>query len=197
MRVRLKLRYVAVVVVLLAAGMVAGGGQASAAAGSDDNVVYQIALSSSGQMTVTESDKSRGEAKPGLSSPLVMSGKTRTGVATVITCWVSGAGPAPENNGATVFFSILITCDGGVPALLRVIMDIARYLPGGGYVVEPDSIETCRELNMPSLFCKSQVPCFQAGATYDGYARLFGVDENGVGHEAAWYSPPRWIGCLI
>jgi hypothetical protein len=179
----------AALVVLCAASVTAVAGPANA---TPAKVSYDASVAAGDETSAPVRDR----MKPGLSKPLVMTGKTRRGAATVITCNVYGSGPV--SNGRIVSFVISIDCVGGVPRQLFVNQNIARYLPNnGGYIIEPGSDATCVENNSPVLFCYSEAPCFQAGATYDGYARLFGVDENGVLHEAEYYAPPRALGCAV
>jgi len=74
-------------------------------------------------------------------------------------------------------------------------MNIARFTAVGSYVIEPDSRSTCPVSSFSGLAYTSVTRCFQAGANYDGYADLFGIDEFGVPHWSWFYAPPRWIGC--
>jgi hypothetical protein len=187
---------VAALVVLWAASVVAVAGPASATLATEENVSYHVSLSNDGEVNVEKSAPARDTTKPGLSKPLVMPGRTGIGVATVITCYVYGNGPV--SGGGVVSFSLGIDCVGGTPRQLFVNQNIARYLPNnGGFVIEPSSDATCVENNSPVLFCYSGTQCYQAGAAYDAYARIFGIDENGVLHETEYYSPPRALGCLV
>ncbi|GAB7045848.1 hypothetical protein [Catenuloplanes indicus] len=197
MNLRSLWRAAAALVVFSAASVAGVAGPAGAApAGAAPAVSYRVSVSSDGAVAVEESAPARGTLQPGLSKPLVLPGGDGFGADTVITCHVYGSGPV--SNGFIVSFVIGIDCVGGVPRQLFVNQNIARYLPNnGGYIIEPGSDETCVENNSAALFCYSEAPCFQAGATYDGYALIFGVDENGVLHQTEYYAPPRALGCAV
>lgn len=127
--------------------------------------------------------------------PLVLPGRTRAGIQTAITCNVIGLGPSLL--GRDVSFSISINCSGGTPRYLEVRQNIARHIAPGNYVIEPGSFAACPGFNTTILLCSSIAACYQAGANYDGYAVLMGVDEFGVTHWATYYKPPTWVGCII
>jgi hypothetical protein len=139
--------------------------------------------------------EARRDGKPLSGRPLVLPGRTRAGVATNITCFVTGLGPDLVDRN--VFFSISISCVGGVPQFLQVWQNIARHTAPGVWAVEPGSDANCPAAASPVLLCSSIARCFQAGANYDGYAVLYGVDEFGVPHWSSYYAPPRWVGCII
>jgi hypothetical protein len=156
--------------------------------------VYNVSVSASGVVDWSGTKARRaGEPLPG--RPLVLPGRTRAGVATAITCTPTGIGPSLV--GGNVFFSMNISCQGGVPQFLQVWQNIARHIAPGNWVVEPDSNANCPAPNSPTLVCGSVAPCYREGATYDAYAVLYGVDEFGVPHWSSFYAPPRWIGCII
>jgi len=136
----------------------------------------------------------RRDGKP-LGQPLVLPGRTRAGVDTVITCYVYHAGPSLL--GGYVNFSITIQCYGGVPQYLEVRQDMARHIAPGNWVLEPGSSAICPAYSSPILLCSSVTRCFQAGAYYDGYAVLYGIDELGLPHWSSYYVPPQWVGCII
>jgi hypothetical protein len=138
--------------------------------------------------------QARRDGKP-LGQPLVLRGRTGAGIDTAITCHVYGSGP--ELVGGNVFFSITINCVGGVPQFLQVFQNIARHTALGNWVVEPGSDANCPGSATTILLCGSIATCFQAGANYDGYAVLYGIDEFGVAHWSSYYAPPRWVGCVI
>nr|MDT0658686.1 hypothetical protein [Micromonospora sp. DSM 115978] len=140
-------------------------------------------------------DQARRDGKPLSGRPLVLPGRTRAGVATLITCDVIGLGPSLL--GSDVSFSISITCRGGIPQELRVQQDIARHIAPGNWVVEPGSFADCPGYATPLLLCGSVATCFRAGANYDGYAILYGRDEFGADHWATYYASPRWVGCIV
>lgn len=194
MRILSRLGVMGTMGLLCAAGMVAVAGSASAAPPSSEVFSAQVSLAD-GSATSDVVWRSRGNVQAGPGKPMVMAGRTKAGLDTVITCYVYGSGPA--SNGSIVSFALAIDCVGGVPRQLFVHMDIARYLSSGAYVIEPSSVTDCIENFQPSLLCYSETRCFQAGAAYDAYARLFGVDENGILHESAYYASPRWLGCTI
>jgi hypothetical protein len=134
---------------------------------------------------------------PGLSNPLVLGKKPTAGSSTNtnITCTVYPAGPYLSGN--SVIFSIFIDCVGGVPQTLGVSSDVVRWVNNFAYL-EPASLVTCAEVQRTQLLCLTNpIPCYQAGAYYDGMAYLYAVDELGVPHQARYYEPPRWVGCRV
>lgn len=133
--------------------------------------------------------------KTSVNQPLVLPGRTRNGINTNIVCDVIGLGPSLV--GGNVSFSININCSGGTPQYLEVRQNIARHIAPGNYVIEPGSFAQCPGFNTTILVCGSVAACFRAGANYDGYAVLMGVDEFGVTHWATYYKPPTWVGCII
>jgi hypothetical protein len=139
----------------------------------------------------------RRTAKPGQSQPLVLPGKkTGVGTASVITCYVQVVGP--EGIGFSVLFAIAINCVGGVPHALAASMNMALWDDQGFYEILPESRSDC--IGNPgdvSLVCYSEAHCVGAGGYYDGYAKLFALDENDQPHEAEVYAPPRFVPCLI
>lgn len=196
MGVRSSLGRMAAAVLLGAAGLVAVAGSAGAEA--DGKCATYSASSSAGGWVALQKSEQRGDCiKPGTGNALVMPGRTTAGISTTITCLYAPSDPHLEGNN-DIFFTMLVTCQGGTPNQLFVYMDMARYLSGGGYVIDPASVvDDCVNNNVPGIYCISHTRCFQAGATYDGYAHLFGVDENWQLHEAEYYAAPRWIGCII
>jgi hypothetical protein len=155
--------------------------------------VFTGTVSSSGSVDWSGT-QARRDGKP-LGRPLVLPGRKGAGVATNITCYVLGSGP--DLVGGNVFFSINVNCVGGVPQFLQVFQNIARHTALGNWVVEPGSDANCPGYATTVLLCGSIARCFQAGANYDGYAVLYGIDEFGVAHWSSYYAPPRWVGCVI
>ncbi|MEV4759996.1 hypothetical protein AB0J86_33540 [Micromonospora sp. NPDC049559] len=139
----------------------------------------------------------RRDNKPGLSNPLVLGKKSAGGNSTntTITCYVYGGGPYLSGN--SVVFSVFVDCVGGVPQSLAAGVDIYRYY--NNYPVPlQESFNTCAVAGQTQLLCLTNpVPCFQAGSYYDGQAILLAYDENGVRHDATFYVPPKWVGCLV
>ncbi|KXK61706.1 hypothetical protein AWW66_12375 [Micromonospora rosaria] len=139
----------------------------------------------------------RRDNKPGLSNPLVL-GKKPTGrnsTNTNITCYVYGGGPYLSGN--SVVFSVFLDCVGGVPRSLAAGVDIYRYANSRPIPIQ-ESFKTCAVASQTQLLCLTNpVPCFQAGSYYDGQAYLLATDELGVQHEAYFYVPPKWVGCLV
>ena len=132
--------------------------------------------------------------KGGAGQPLVLPGRAANGVATVITCYVNGVGPT-LTAGTHVGWTIIINCVGGTPQYLSVYMDLARYTGVYSYVIE--AAWSCERHFDTILTCAVVAPCFQAGAEYDGYADLYGIDENAQLHRS-WFAVPRtWVGCVI
>ncbi|GIJ48006.1 hypothetical protein Val02_48920 [Virgisporangium aliadipatigenens] len=134
---------------------------------------------------------------PGLSAPLVLGKKPTAGSSTetTITCYVFPAGP--YRSGNSVIFSVFLDCVGGVPRSLGAVVDIVRWHNNYGYP-EPGSFAVCADIETTQLLCLTKpIPCYQAGAYYDGLAFLQAVDELGVLHEAQYYVPPKWVGCLV
>lgn len=180
MRIGLKMS-AAMVLALVAATLTSVAPPAGAAPGADWDAAFKGTDVRSGKVAVNQ--------------PLVMPGGTRNGIQTNIVCDVIGLGPSLV--GGYVNFSINISCSGGVPQYLEVRQNIARHIAPGNFVIEPGSYAQCPGPNTPVLVCSSIATCFRAGANYDGYAVLMGVDEFGVTHWATYYKPPTWVGCII
>jgi hypothetical protein len=163
----------------------------SAAAPLTDSGIF---LSTGTDAATTAAVTGRQGAKPGLTNRVVLKGKSQAGITSQIVCYVSNWGPALH--GFNVSFEVVVSCQGGSPIQLSINMDMA-YLYLGEWQIVPGSQNYCGETNFPFLSCVSRARCFQAGNYYDGYALLFGIDENGVVHQAELYAPPRWVGCPI
>jgi hypothetical protein len=121
--------------------------------------------------------------------------KAGAGVDTAITCYVTGLGPSLLGN--YISFSISVNCVGGTPQFLQAWQNIGRHIAPGNWVVEPGSDANCPAYASTILLCGSIAPCYRAGANYDGYAVLYGIDEFGVAHWSEFYAPPRWVGCVV
>jgi hypothetical protein len=131
---------------------------------------------------------------PGGTSQVVLSGKTKTGVATVIVCYVSNWGPT--RSGSQVRFDLFVSCQGGTPTQLTAKVDMYWFRYNEWQMV-PGSDRFCDANGLASVACGTFGPCFQAGTYYDGYALLFAIDELGVSHQAEVYAPPRFVGCTV
>jgi hypothetical protein len=167
--------------------------QPAAAAPPASNEMFLVSVASGGRLTVTPTDATRLDTSP--SETVVLPGETRTGVATNIVCNVHGWGPQLDNQ--TVFFEILLLCEGGVPMLLDASLDI-YHVNMSAWEVAPGSHTRCGSMNSPVLDqCVARTPCWKAGNYYYGYAHLIARDDEGALHEADVYTYTTWIGCIV
>jgi hypothetical protein len=172
--------------ILWLAGMVALATPANAT----ENDTLLVTIASNGQITTTPTQQ-----KPTPAKAITLPGKTRTGTATNIVCYVYTWGP--ETDGRDVRFEVMLLCEGGTPAQLSASLDIYHvYL--GEWQPAPGSHAQCGSIQSPVLDqCVSHTKCFQAGNYYYGFGTLGAFDDEGVYHEAELWTNPIYLGCTI
>jgi len=136
----------------------------------------------------------------GSKTTLTIRHKATNGTATessveVVTCTVYPSGPFSAD-GIWVTFDINIFCD-AVLQTLGLEMEMVFYTPNSGYWWPPDAYSSCGDIYTSFLPCLSRTKCYQAGATYWGYAKMYGTTMDGGYGEAYLLTDPRAIGCRI
>lgn len=156
---------------------------------------FLVAVASDGTVSTKPVDPALLASKPSDAHAVTLPGRTQIGAVTSIVCYVYSWGP--ETDGRTVTFEVMLLCQNGVPYQLSAKLDIYHvYL--GEWQVAPDSHTPCAVISDPYLTgCVAKTKCFQAGNYYYGYADLYALDDEGVEHNAYYWTNPLWLSCVI